>query len=126
MGAALEAFLRWALAHLDYVQVLLVLGGVFSLYVLYRLYKNTNNSLDLADLILQDGKASQAKLAQLGAFGISSWGFVYLTVHNQLTEWFYSSYMLAWAGAGAMTKWIDSRKPQGDGERRDGDPGAKE
>lgn len=106
----IEAALKWALVHTDYVQVLLVVGCLTSLFLLYRLQKSKDTPFDIADFLLgPDGKASQMKLAQLGAFLISSWGFVYLTVHNQLTEWFYSSYLAIWSGSHLVNKWLDTR-----------------
>lgn len=129
MKPSIEAALRWALDHLDYVQLMLIAGIGVALFLLWKIQKDGSNGFDIADLIMRDGKASLTKLAQLGAFMTSTWGFVYLTTHGQLTEWFYTAYMLAWTGAGALNQWLGSRNqlqppaPQG---ANNADPNAKE
>lgn len=127
MKNQIEYGLRWALAHLDYVQVMLLVGIAAAMFLLWRIQRAPSNTFDVADLIMWEGKASLTKFAQLGAFMTSTWGFVYLTAHNQLTETYFTGYMLAWTGAGALNQWLGSRTqmptPPGSGNA---EPTAKE
>lgn len=99
------------LEHLDYAKVALVLGVLLVLFIAYREQRDPANTFDVVDLVSENGKLSLNKTAQFGAFLISSWGFIYLTVHSSLTEWFYTSYMVAWAGAAVANNWIKTSNP---------------
>jgi len=70
---------------------------------------NTNN-FDLLDLISIDGKLSLAKTGQLVALLVSTWGFVALVRAEKLTEFYFTGYMLAWAGANLASKALDIKK----------------
>ena len=39
------------------------------------------------------------KCWEAGAFCASSWVFLYITMTNHLSEWFFTGYMAAWVGA---------------------------
>lgn len=106
---------------LSYVElffgIFLVLGGVWLIYLVYRFHTSPTTKFDVEDLVLgPDDKASITKFAQLGAFFLSSWGFVYLTMDDKLTEWYYLTYMGVWGGSALANKWIvnkseESKKP---------------
>lgn len=72
--------------------------------------KRTRPEIDLLDLITGDnGKVSLSKFAQCGAFFVSTWGFVHLTVSGALTEWYYGAYMISWAGANMLNKFMQAK-----------------
>jgi hypothetical protein len=49
----------------------------------------------------RDGKVrfDARKSFEAGAFIVSTWAFVYLTLQSKLTEWFFIGYMTAWTVA---------------------------
>lgn len=69
------------------------------------------DSLDLRWLILDDTttRPSIFKIGQLAALLISSWGFIYLTLHDKLSEFYFAAYMGIWAGSTAVDKIISKK-----------------
>lgn len=93
-----------------YLQVLLFLGGLLVLKSLWNLQRNREIQIDFVDLLIgPDGKASGSKMMQLGAFAISTWAFVYLVIKNNLSEWYYTTYMLSWSGSHLISKWLSEK-----------------
>ena len=79
--------------------------------LLYRAQKKDDN-FDLRDLIVDkaSGRVSLSRFGQLTALLVSTWGFVTLTLHDKLTEWYYGSYMFTWAAAEGYRKWQEYNK----------------
>lgn len=78
------------------------------------------DSLDLRWLVLdQQRKPSLAKIAQLVALTVSTWGFVVLTLKGQLTETYFIFFMATWSGSAAVEAYLHRgmREPR----RRDDD-----
>ena len=86
--------------------VLCATGGI----LLWRLNRG-RNQFSLTDLLLdhRTKKASLSKMMQMGCFVISTWGFVYLTLAYKLSEWYFTSYMLAWSGTQLADLWIKTK-----------------
>ena len=84
-------------------------------YLLYRA-QTKEDKFDLRDLIVEKetGRVSLSRFGQFVALLVSTWGFVALTLHDKLTEWYYASYMMIWAAAEGFRKWgsleIDKKK----------------
>lgn len=82
-------------------------------HAVIRASNDPQNKINIYDMLLGvDGKMSLTKTAQFGSFAISTWGFVHLVVYNHLTEWYYTSYMVAWAGTQVLTYYISKSKNQ--------------
>lgn len=80
---------------------------------LYRLHRGAN-AYDLAQLIAEpDGtRLSLSRVGQAAALLVSSWGFVWLTLADRMTEWYYTGYMLAWAGTAIATRLVGQHPPR--------------
>ena len=86
---------------------------------LYRWHKEPGG-FDLRDLLTDKGsnRLSLARTGQLIALGVSTWALVNETVTGRLTEWLFTSYMLAWVGAqlGSLafkaTGKLDQKEPK--------------
>ena len=67
---------------------------------LYRWHREPNG-FDLRDLLTDKGsnRLSLARFGQATALIVSTWALVNETVTGRLTEWLFTSYMLAWVGA---------------------------
>lgn len=98
------------IAGWDYLQILLILGGLTMLGMAWKM--QNKGDFDFRDLIREDGKISLGKFAQFGAFCISTWVFIHLSIKDHLTEWYYSTYMLSWAGANLVNAWINTKNGQ--------------
>lgn len=80
------------------------------LIVVYAQFRRKD--FDLINLVI-DGTTKTLdlhKVGQLLALIISSWGFIYVTLNHELTEWFFTSYMVIWAGATAANTLISLRQ----------------
>ena len=90
----------------------IVLVGAFLILViliarsLLRSNKSQKSKIDLEDLLLgDDGKTSRAAGVLLGAFAMTTWLMIYLTLANLMTEGYFGLYMTAWV-APTMTNLI--------------------
>lgn len=93
-----------------YLQVLLFIAALVVMKSLWNLQKDRSIQINFVDLLIgSDGKASGSKMMQLGAFAISTWAFVYLVIKNNLSEWYYTTYMLSWSGSHLISKWLSDK-----------------
>ena len=102
--------------QLDLMVILLLLGGATCLGLLVYI-QNKKDSLDLRYLIFDDKrKPSINKIGQLMSLLISSWAFVYLVLHDKITETYYTMYMGIYAATTVANKLADrlknSKEPQ--------------
>lgn len=64
------------------------------------------------DLIEHDqGRGSLGKICQLTALVVSTFGFIWLTVTEAMTEFYFMGYMIAWSGANVANKLVDYKRP---------------
>lgn len=90
---------------------ILIAGMAFFLVIIYQWHTDEKTAFDVKTILLDDaGKFSLSKFGQLVCMITSTWVMIYQTRNSLLTEWLYSGYMLAWAGAGLAGKWIDKAK----------------
>jgi hypothetical protein len=65
--------------------------------------------LDLDDLLIgEDGKLSKAAAVMMGAFALTSWVIIYMTLNDKLTEGYFLAYIGVWATP-TVTKLIVNR-----------------
>jgi hypothetical protein len=84
----------------------------FLLILLYIWHKDSKSKIDLTDLICSDGKIDEKKFTRLGAWIVSTWGFVYLIVDNKFTEWYFTGYIAVWVGNAIVDKYLNSKNSQ--------------
>lgn len=56
---------------------------------------------------------SLGRVGQFTALITSTWAFVALVLSDKLNEWFFTAYMLSWAGAQFGSLWLKQRGQQG-------------
>lgn len=98
---------------IDTIIFLLFIVGITIAFIKWHL--DDSSTFDISSVIV-DGKTNKfslSKFGQLVALVISTWIIVHQTLNNQLTEWLFTGYMLAWAGANFLNKYI-SKSPQTD------------
>ncbi len=88
----------------------LAMAGLMVWWVIYFVrVRQRRPELDPADFLTGDnGRYSLSKAVQAGAFVFSSMGLLHMLVASQLTEWYFGAYMVAWAGANAISRWTDA------------------
>lgn len=76
--------------------LILALFGI-TLYVL----QTRKDSFDLRELLRDDttGKLSILKIGQVVTLLVTTWGFVYLIMHDRFTEYYLLIYMAIWSGS---------------------------
>lgn len=83
---------------------------IMSIIYVYRLEKSPNNTIYFIDLITINGKVNERKFCRLGAWAVSTWGFVYLISIDKLDEWYFLGYIGAWVSNALLDKYIPNPK----------------
>ena len=93
------------LLNVDYaaIALILVLCALMALMLYCQL---KDDEFDLRELIMRRGHLNLEKLQVSGAWVVSTWGFVYLCIHDHMSEWYFTGYMGAWA----ILRAVDSRQ----------------
>lgn len=90
--------------------VLLAVVVFFLIMLLIVWHKDSRSKIDLKDLICKDGRLDEKKFTRLGAWIVSTWGFVYLILIHKFTEWYFTGYMAIWVGNAIVDKWLTNKK----------------
>ena len=80
--------------HIMYT-ILAIFMLLLAIYM-YRLQKDDRSPVDVMDLVMENGKLSEAKFVRFFTWIVSTWGFIYLIASQNLTEWYFIGYMGAW------------------------------
>lgn len=92
--------------------IILLLAGLGVVIVLI-VWHLKDSKFDASQIVTNaDGTFSLSKFGQLLSLLVSTWIIIYQTRHGLLTEFLFSGYMLAWAGANAFNKYLESKKPE--------------
>lgn len=92
-----------------YLIAALAIGVLVIIWSLIRRDRNHRSKLNLDDLLLgDDGKISKAAIVLLGAFAFTTWLMVVLTVHDKMTEGYFTAYGAFWI-APTVTRLIVNR-----------------
>ena len=87
-------------------------GTIVFLCIMWWWHVKKNIEFDVKDIFI-DGRSKRFSLAKLGQFVamlVSTWIIIYQTRHGLLTEWLFTGYMVAWAGANIAGKWLDIKQ----------------
>lgn len=90
--------------------MLLAVVVIALLIILWVWHRQSDNSVDLKDLICKDGQLDEKKFSRFGAWIVSTWGFVYLILDDQFTEWYFTGYMAIWVSNAIIDKYLASKK----------------
>jgi hypothetical protein len=108
--------MNWDWAEINKIQVgmgaVLTIVVLFLLLILWVWHSKSNNRVDLKDLVCSNGHLDEKKFTRFGAWIVSTWGFVYMIVDDQFTEWYFMGYMSVWTANAILDKYL-SRKPEG-------------
>jgi len=105
-------FINWAAVFKMHVGMSVVLGMImcFVLALLYVWHRDSRSRVDLTDLICKDNRLDEKKFTRLGAWIVSTWGFVYLILDGKFTEWYFVGYMTVWVGNAIFDKYLNNKK----------------
>jgi hypothetical protein len=103
----------------DYVKpdAVLLVGGIMiilMLYILWLAHKSPTNRINVADLLvdssLKPPRATLAKFVGLGAWMLSSWILVYITVTGGFNETAFTTYLFTWGAVKVAADFAGSRE----------------
>lgn len=102
-------YLMTFIQHINVLPVSLLIIIAIIAFVFYKAQKAKDN-FDLRDIFVdQDtGKVTIHKFGIFVALILTSWVFVYLTIHGTLTETFYLTYLAVWTGYSGMIGGISA------------------
>jgi hypothetical protein len=89
------------------MSAVLTIVSCFLLLLLYIWHKDSHSRIDLKDLICKDGHLDEKKFTRFGAWIVSTWGFVYMILDDQFTEWYFLGYMTVWTGNAIVDKYLN-------------------
>jgi hypothetical protein len=92
--------------------MVLMLVVIFLILLLIVWHKESDNRVDLKDLVCRDGHLDEKKFTRFGAWIVSTWGFVYMIIDDQFTEWYFVGYMGVWVTNAILDKYL-TRKNEG-------------
>jgi hypothetical protein len=104
------ASLFTAITNIDKLGLLLLVGVLAFIWSIWRAHKG-NNLFDIKDFLMDPNtnRASINKLGQLIAMLVTSFGFIYLILHNGLSEMYFGLYAgLLGGGLNSLNKGIDT------------------
>lgn len=82
---------------------------VFLLLLLWVWHRQSDNRVDLKDLVCVNGHLDEKKFTRFGAWIVSTWGFVYMIIDDQFTEWYFVGYMGVWVTNAILDKYFSNR-----------------
>ncbi|MNK27660.1 hypothetical protein D3C87_460220 [compost metagenome] len=88
----------------------ILMVGVLMVLAILIYAQMRKDGFDLRSLIMENGEVSITKTGMITALGLSSWGFVYLLLYKEMTEFYFTGYMVTWTGSTLLASWIASKK----------------
>ena len=61
-----------------------------------RLHQRADNDFNILDLLMENGRVSKAAVVMMGAFSLTSWMMVELTLIGKMAEGYFGLYAAAW------------------------------
>lgn len=95
---------------IDWMVVALIIVLIVIVVSLYRAQKDGSNTLDLYDLVMENGRLSKSAFVMMGSWAVTSWMMVTLTLNGKMTEGIFGLYCTAWI-APVVTKIIKGAPP---------------
>lgn len=89
--------------------LLLVLIVVF--WSLLRLHQNNSVDFNLLDLLLEGGRLSKISCLVMGAFALTSWMMIRITLDGKLTEGYFTGYGALWIAPLIARMWAQQPAP---------------
>lgn len=104
-------FFTWLWRVMDLPAMLLVAVMWVLFYVLRRIQDDPHNNFDFADMFRDEvGKPSAARMMILVCGAVSSWGIMYMLMHDtdsKIDPWFFIGYMGIWSGSALAAKALE-------------------
>lgn len=97
---------------LDWMVVVLILVLVTIIYVFYRAQRDESFiTFNLYDLIMENGRLSRNGVVMMGAFALTSWMMINLTLNGKITEGYLLAYGSMWVAPGITARIVNGAVP---------------
>lgn len=91
--------------------LIMVLLSTLAAIMAWRATHNKDSDFNFTEAFLDDrGKTSHARIAYFVALTCSTWAFVFMTLNDKITEWYFTGYMVAWVFGSLGNKWLDKKE----------------
>lgn len=100
------------LTDLNVDTLVLMFSTLVFVLMMFKWHSDNKIEFDLRYAFVDDttGKMSLSKFGQLVALATSTWVVIYETRHTRLSEWLFGAYILTWAGANSLNKYLKSKE----------------
>lgn len=107
----LHEFLKAVATKPEHIFMWFMLLALLIVWVslLWSWHSNKSNNVNLQDLIMINNKLDESKMNRFIAFVVSTWGFVFLLVTGQFTDWYFMGYMAAWVSNALFSNYLRQR-----------------
>lgn len=95
----------------NYVDTVILITGVLLVLITLVVWHKDESRFDLKEIIVdtETNTVSLYKLGQVLALLISTWVLINETRAGRLNEFLFTMYMVSWAGANSLNKYIDNK-----------------
>lgn len=95
----------------NFLALILAIVVLFGGWLAWRASRNAENKFSFDEMFVDPaGKSSMGRFGQFIALATTTWGFVYQTLHNGLSETYFIGYCSVWAGAAVASKFSEKGK----------------
>jgi hypothetical protein len=96
---------------IDNIDTVILITGVLLVLVTLVVWHKGETRFDLKEIIVdtETNTVSLYKLGQVLALLISTWVLINETRAGRLNEFLFTMYMISWAGANSLNKYIDNK-----------------
>ena len=115
----IKSLTDWIGINIDFPAVILLMLLIMGAYVMWKTQSNPNNNFDFSEMLRDDsGKPSAFRMGIFVSMALSSWGLMYVLIHNQghvdtIIAYMFIAYMAIWSGAKIVEKAIDTWAARG-------------
>lgn len=82
--------------NVDIMGMILAFIVVSLVFAVWRLHKDPTVDFNILDLLMENGRVSKAAVVMMGAFSLTSWMMIQLTLSKLMTEGYFGLYSAAW------------------------------
>ncbi len=98
------------ISSLNLDTIVLMLGSLTFAFLLVQWHKDDSQFSIKSVIADPEGKFSLSKFGQFVSMITSTWVVIHQTRAGTLTEWLFTGYMIAWAGANAFSKYLENKR----------------
>ncbi len=92
----MNATAEFITSHRIGMLIVLVIGSWLVLRSMLAASRETSNTFDLLDLLMDDGRASRSGIVFMVAFAFSVWLMVDLEIHNKMDIAYFAAFNATW------------------------------